>query len=110
MEFGFAGVATVPTSFEVIGYYYGPAVVRQLNVQVWNYDNNSWVSLGVMPRVTVDYVTESIEPLPAYSFPIPSGPESESFLSGGEMMIRLDQPQNGNQDHLLYLDRVWLRY
>ncbi len=101
VDMDFTGVTAVPGSFRLHGRYDvgGVAIGHTVVVQAWNFAASpaGWDTLGQLPQSAVDMT---------YTYPIPGA----DYVSGNQVRIRVDHLSGGNDNHYLWLDRVWLQY
>jgi hypothetical protein len=91
-------LAVVPSSLEIYGYYDGGNQNHLVQVEAYNWTTLTWDALGTLPKATT---------AGQYTYPIMAG----AYLSNDDRVrVRIDHKDNGNQNHYLYLDRVWLRH
>lgn len=90
-------IAGLPTSLEIYGYYAGGNQNHLVQVEAYNWTTNAWDVLGTLPKATTPG---------QYTYPL----ISDNYLSGDRIRVRIDHKNNGDQNHYLYLDRVWLRH
>ncbi|MDF1541805.1 MAG: cytochrome c3 family protein [Anaerosomatales bacterium] len=91
-------LASIPTSLEIYGYYDGGNQNHLVQVEAYNWDTLTWDVIGTLPKATT---------AGQYTYPIMAG----AYLSNDDRVrVRIDHKDNGNQNHYLYLDRVWLRH
>ncbi|MDP2401657.1 MAG: hypothetical protein Q8M66_06735, partial [Actinomycetota bacterium] len=90
-------MATLPSSFRLQGRY-DADTGHSLTVQALNHSTSSYVTLGSIPRSTVD---------DEYVYPL----ADPNYLSGaGSVTIRITKTTGGNTNNELFIDRAWLRY
>jgi predicted CXXCH cytochrome family protein len=96
VEVGFAGVTATPARLELYGWYNGPGTPHTVNVQARDY------TAGAGAFVTIGQLLPALGPA-AHSYAL-----DPAYVSGGQVLIRIDHASQGNSGHYLHLDRVWL--
>ena len=92
-----AGVGSPPDNVEIWGYYTGNHAA--VDVDIWDFNTTSWVTLGQMATLGVSVVQQS--------FPI-TGTKADKVSAAGLVQIRINHTQAGNPTHDLFLDWVYV--
>lgn len=94
MEMDISNVGDTPDNVVIYGYYSG---VHTLDVDIWDYNATSWVTLGQMATGGGAVVKQT--------FAI-TGTKADK-VSSGVVLLRLNQPIPGNINHKMVLDWVY---
>ncbi len=90
IRIGFTGLPAPPTEFVTRARYDGnPSHI--VNVQAWDFNAGTWVTLGNIPDSAV---------FATFTFAFPA----EDFFAAGEVRIRFIHPSSGNTNHYQYID------
>lgn len=96
-DIDFESVDIIPATINFYGFYDGnPA--HDINVDIYNHDTSSWVTLGQIPDDPTQTITEM-------NFII-TGTKTDYIDSSGDINVRLDHTQNGIASHGLHIDYI----
>lgn len=94
IEMDMTNVGSPPDNIVIWGYYNG---THSVNVQIWDYNTTSWVTLGQL-AISGSSVVEQI-------FAV-TGTKANK-IQNGIVLIRISQPSPGNINHDIILDWVY---